>query len=180
MKNPRAQEMDLGKIENKLAERRHRLDQALAKIGATVTEYKEAEGRFTLMVRAPAPKDEVNAARWRLFIEKTILFSTTVKSWKLDFSKVFFAHEGIVRFLWRIVVTGEAVDSAKRVLAEIALETLAEGIEVTEVPLVGRVEYEHNPAKGKLKGAYGINSGGSSVADQLVGSLMAVTGGGGR
>lgn len=164
-----------GEIADLLAKRQHRLDQALAKIGVSVVEYSETKDRFTAMLRVPDPKDARNAKRWQRFIEKSVLFASTAKAWTLDLSKVFYATNGSVRFLWRIVAVSKAEDTAtpKRILSEIALEALREGAEVTEVPLIGRVEYVPDPANGKLKGAYPAGSG-----EQLVASLFAVTGGG--
>lgn len=139
-----------------------RVEQALAKIGVSIADASDDDGTMTLMLRIQG--DPTTQRRWRKTLERFLLAEEKGRAqWQADVSKHFFAKAGAVRFLWRLVFTGN-VKTASRVLRDCALESLKDGVEVTSLPLVGRVNYEFDPTKGKFKGAHDIGVGAKALA----------------
>jgi hypothetical protein len=131
-----------------------RLDQILKNIGAEIVKQETSDGRTTLFVRAG--KERLAAERWKAVIEELLLSCSGQKtpSWSVDLSKAFFVTEAkAVRFLWRIIFTGN-VKRGLESFGTSVMRSMSQGVEVTSMPLVGRVQYEFDPALGKMKGGH--------------------------
>lgn len=161
---------------------------ALTKIGAEVVRVEEKPTRIVYTVRVKVDDDLV-AARWRSTIESFILGTKEIQDkemtrpeekrthWQSDVSKFFFAHQGGVRFLWRIMIMSpraELIERGQNMLAMSAMRALSEGAEVTSFPLVGRKHYELDPTQGKFKGAHN-----SKMASRLIAAAIGGTNNGG-
>lgn len=146
-----------------------RLDQALARIGATIVKQDATpDGGIVLLIRAP--QDEVNAPRWIDAIKEFLVAAeqNAGQSWSADVSKTYFSKSGTIRYLWRLVLQGTTA-SAAGALGRAAIRALAEGVEVVSVPLVGRKTYEFDPANGKIKGAHDSRVAASALAAAVKG-----------
>lgn len=143
-----------------------RLDQALAKIGTQVLSADKTPDSLTILLRVLKDSDGANARRWHQAASKLVLLaeSSGKKSgtWGAEVAKVLYATHEVVKFQWRVVLTGNT-QTAQRIFGEGALEALRSGVEVTSAPLVGQIQYEYDPAKGKLKGGQFVGSSGDSA-----------------
>jgi hypothetical protein len=130
-----------------------KLDVVLKRLGATLVSADTKGQQTTLLIRAS--RDRRDAARWKVVIEEVLLASTETrnKGWSADVSKVFFAQDGAVKYLWRIIVKGE-LRKGLEAFGNAAIRSLSTGSEVTSIGLVGRKQYEFDPAAGKMKGAH--------------------------
>jgi hypothetical protein len=131
-----------------------RLDQLLKRIGAELVKAEQANGRVVLFVRAGTAAEQ--ATRWKLVIEGVLLAHHEQKGprWDLDLSKAFFVNEGgAIRYLWRFVLTGDVKRGAESVGFAVS-RALATGAEITEMPLVGQVQYPFDPQNGRIKGGH--------------------------
>ncbi len=125
------------------------LSGALKKVGAVVVKEKLAEGEATFYLRV----DPEAGAKWVDAISEFLL-GAEGKSFRVDVSKYFYADRGEVKYLWRIVISGDT-QLALQAFGAAALEArVRRAPEVTSMPLVGRVKYPFDPAKGKLKGSH--------------------------
>lgn len=128
-----------------------RLDQALNKIKIEVVSSKTDGRKATMLFRVP--KDSNNP--WGAAIQEFLLAATKLKEgWETDVSQVYFVDEGseTVRRLWRVVLEGNLKDGAAA-FSQAIIRTLATSVEVTSMPLTGRVEYG-----GGYKGAHNASS----------------------
>jgi len=143
-----------------------RLDQALAKIGVQVIEANPQAGQLTIHLRVLRDHQGLNASRWNKAASKLVTLAESSGrksgSWDGEVAKVLSANAGVVTYTWRVVLTGN-VKTAQRIFGEAALEALRTGVEVTSAPLIGQVQYEYDPAKGKLKGGHPVGSAGDSA-----------------
>lgn len=125
------------------------LGDALKRVGATIAKEKIEEAVATLYIRVDLDQGE----RWVEAMTEFMLVAAS-KEIQLDVSKYFYVASGSVRYLWRIVITG-AVNTALSLFGSCALAVaMAHTPEINSFPLVGRVKYEFNPAKGKIKGGH--------------------------
>ena len=85
-------------------------------------------------------------------------------------SKYFYPviESGVVRFLWRVILGGNP-RAAAEAMGRAAQRAVAAGVEVKSQPLVGRKEYVHDPASGKIAGAYSTNQGARVLAGAVGG-----------
>jgi len=147
-----------------------RLDQALTKIGVQVLKVEEVPQANQLIILLRVKPDALSRQRWNQTATKLVLCAEKGKRsgiWGAEIAKVLYAQGGSVRFVWRAILHGE-LNTAQRLFGEAALEALRTGVEVTSAPLVGQVEYPHDPAKGKLKGGYAVSSEGASPAASMI------------
>lgn len=132
---------------------------ALKRVGATIVKEKipeleeeEPNGSATLFLRVDLDLGE----RWAELVQE-LLLSSIGKKFAFDVSKYFYASQGSVRYLWRVVVTGN-VKRALEHWAQVAIQVVAaRNPEITSMPLIGRANYEFDPLRGKLKGAPDIH-----------------------
>lgn len=138
------------------------LKAALRRVGATVAQDKVEAESATIYLRVNPDQGEA----WVDAVSR-FLFAVEPKQYTADVSKYFFVAKGEVKYLWRIVLRGK-VEVAIQALANSAMESaMARAPEITSMPLVGRVEYQHNPAAGKLKGVHSYGA-----AEQVVGAAL--------
>ena len=149
-----------------------RLDQALAKIGVEIVDMDTKPEKMVLLLRVhtddPSYKPKWADAASRL-VQK-VYETRKGGTWSAEVSKLLMTADGQhVKFFWRVILAGHQ-GTAQRVFGEAVLESLRAGVEITSMPLVGQVQYEHNPAEGKIKGGYGVGSAGGSAGPGLVSS----------
>lgn len=138
---------------------------ALKRVGAVIVKEKVAEAEATYYLRV----DPDQGHKWVDAITG-FLVGASNKPFKADVSKYFYASQGSVKYLWRLVISGEVTEALTLLGASALTAAMAHAPEITSIPLVGRATYEYNPAKGKIKGAHDM--------DEAQGMLgMAVTGG---
>jgi hypothetical protein len=146
-----------------------RLDQALTKIGVHVVQVDSDSERMTLFLRVA--KEPLAARRWNLaasqFVQAAANSGQKSGTWNAEVSKVLYSKGSIVKFSWRVILSGN-LKTAQRVFGEAALAALKAGVEVTSAPLVGNRPPVHDPAKGKIKGGYMVGSAGDSVAASVI------------
>lgn len=138
-----------------------RLDEALQKIGVEVVKVSSDSNRLTLILRVHRDRDGLNMRRWNYAATKLVKTSNKAakaRLWSADVSKVLMESGGAVVYFWRVILTGN-VKTGQRVFGEAVLEGLRQGVEIKSMPLVGQVQYERDPAKGKLKGGHSLGTG---------------------
>lgn len=156
-----------------------RLDQAFQKAGfEIVSADKTKDGsRLTFEVRVPL-QGQV-PGRWKLMLDEVLTLSETLqkkgnKKWEVDISKKFFSRNGVVRYLWRIVMMGN-LSSCQLVFVQSTLASLRSGVELTEVPLVGQENLTPDLKNGRVRGAYTRNE--DDRASSVVAGAMMGNGG---
>lgn len=157
-----------------------RLDQAFKKAGfEIVSAQKDAQGgkRLVFDVRVPIQGQIPN--RWKLMMEEVLITAEIFErkenvKWQVDISKRFFAKNNIVRYLWRVVMSGDLA-ACQAVFVSSVLASLRSGNELKEVPLVGNVDLSPDLKNGRVRGAY--TRGDEDRASGVVASAM--MGGGG-
>lgn len=147
------------------------LGAALKRVGATIVKEKILDGvtggvgvaTFYLRV------DPDQGDKW-VEVISALLISGAERAFTLDVSKYFYVAQGAVKYLWRIIITGDT-SAGMLLFGSCALTVSVEHApEITSFPLVGRAKYPFDPAKGKIKGSY--------EADSAVGIInLAVAGG---
>lgn len=138
------------------------LDQALKRIGVTITKADQKPGQIVLLLRV----DPKKAALWNDALSEFLLASVTGQvAWTTDVSKYFYPVKdaGVVRYLWRVILGGNP-KAAAEALGRAAQRAVAAGVEVTSQPLVGRRE-----TIGATGGAYGMNEAQTVLANNLGG-----------
>jgi|GEM_PF-4248729 len=138
-----------------------KLDQALLKVGATIVKVEQGETRVVLLMRI----DQAKARYWTETVTEFLLAaSEKPQGWSADASKYFFAvpASGVVKFLWRVILLGD-VRAAAEALGRASQRVVQGTVEVMSQPLVGRKEYEFDPARGKFKGPQPLDSAGSLI-----------------
>jgi hypothetical protein len=147
-----------------------RVDQALARIGVTVVKLDKAEKRVTLFLRVSTEKDHVQM--WTSLVNDFLDVASAPgeRGWTVDLSKSFFFDRDAktTRYLWRLIFRGDT-NRALDTLQQAAIRALASAKEVVSMPLIGRVQYEHDPSRGKIKGAYGVGEGELMIARAAAG-----------
>lgn len=145
-----------------------KLNQALTRVGATIAQEKIQEKAATVYLRV----DPDQGDKWTDTVTE-FLVGSRGKSFKIDVSKYFFEQHGGVKYLWRIVVDGD-VTAALSLLGACAMQvSMQHAPEVKSMPLIGRIEYPFDPARGKLKGAHDVDASTALVS-------AAIGGGGGQ
>lgn len=126
-----------------------KLNQALKRVGASIAQEKINDKSATIYLRVDPDQGE----KWVETVTE-FLIGAEGKAFTADVSKYFFAQHGGVKYLWRIVIEG-AVDAALGLLGAAAMQvSVAHAPEIKSMPLIGRVEYPFDPARGKIKGAH--------------------------
>lgn len=151
------------------------LHAALARVGVRIVKAAgtTSEGDavvapiYTLYLRV----DEQQGHKWVETITGLLHSAkSNAKKFTVDVSKYFYVQGEDVRYLWRVVLTGDT-EFGQGVLASAAMQAaMAFAKEVTSIPLVGRRQYEFNPAKGKFMGGYDYETGQVVVAQALGGA----------
>jgi hypothetical protein len=137
-----------------------RLDAALKRVGVTIrSTEKKPDGGVVLLLRV----DPSKASLWADTVNEFLLASANEEAWRTDVSKRFFPAQGVVKFFWRVVLSGD-VSLAGQALGLAATRAVQQGVEVTSMPLIGRKEYPFDPSRGKLKGAHDAATAQSAVA----------------
>lgn len=143
------------------------LEPALKRIGASIVKKHIAETELTIYMRV----DPKQGAKW-VDLVTAFLLGARERTYRVDLSKYFYVDQGNVKYLWRLRVTGEASPGALVLLAQCALETsMAYAPRIDSFPLVGRVEYPYNPAKGLIKGAHDIDEANVIVSTAITGGV---------
>ena len=137
-----------------------RVDQAFAKAGFQITEATKGKDQITFSVRVPTDP-AIIAQRWSGMLAQILVVAEEVaskptKKWEIDISKRFFAKHGGVRWMWRIVMSGD-VKACQAALTTATINSLRIGNEISQVPLVGQTSMEPDPKNGKFKGSYPRN-----------------------
>lgn len=158
-----------------------KLEHVLKRIGVTVVSTeKRQNGSVQLLLRLAKTTQTLNPATlWAVTINEFLLAGAEKQangqlkvSWRADVSKYFYpkADAGVVVFLWRVILMDD-VPGAGEALGQAAIRALAQTVTVKSMPLVGRATYEHDPKRGKIKGAYATGEGGGTdVAASLISS----------
>lgn len=150
----------------RLARKAEQLDAALRRVGAHIAKEQvtaRAATRYLVVDLAQGEK-WVDALR-----EFLVVLSGKTPALTADASKCYFAREGRLRYLWRVSIQGDVM-RADALFTACALEaSMAHTTMVMSMPLVGRIEYPFDPARGKLKGGHEL--------DQAVGILNAAISG---
>lgn len=150
-----------------------RIDQAFAKCGFEIVDVAREPDRMVIDVRISA-RDPKAAGRWSHLFEPVLLASESSKGmWSAEISKRFFTRNGRLRYLWRLVLSGNLA-KASSVVVGAAIDSLRIGNELDEVPVVGGAARPPDPASGRYKGAYKRDDG--DRASQLVASAFSVGG----
>lgn len=152
-----------------------RVDQAFRRAGFEIVEATKENGVLTFSVRVPLHQ-EVVPMRWKMMMEHILVTAEVIaskpqKKWGIDIAKRFFSKNGVVRFLWRVQMTGD-LTSAQAALVQAVLNALRVGNELREVPLIGQANLVPDPKNGKFKGAYPRNE--EDRASQVVAGAFAV------
>lgn len=138
----------------------------LKRAGVTVVKAQGSGTSKTLLLRVSDMK------RWTSIVEALLLARST-NTWQVDLSKWYHVQDGELRYMWRLVATGE-VETALNVLGRCAIESLRSGVkELDSFPLVGRAVYPIDPARGLFKGAHDFE-----CPQSYVSAAMATIGGG--
>ncbi len=125
---------------------------ALARIGVEVAQQKAGREEVTIYLRV----DNAQAEKWIDFVT-TFLRGAHGKKYKVDLSKYFYLSQGDVRYLWRVFIRGATFADGIDLLRQCAVETsLAHAPQLDSFPLVGRIKYPFDPARGKLKGGHDL------------------------
>lgn len=137
---------------------------ALKRVGAQIVKEKATEATATLLLRVDPEQGE----KWVAVIT-SFLLGISEKSCTADISKYFYVQQGAIRYLWRIVLTGDA-SGAISFLSSCALEiSMTQVKELSSFPLVGRVRYPFDLTHGKLKGGYELEQAQAIVAQATLG-----------
>jgi hypothetical protein len=140
----------------------------LKRVGATIVKEKLGDAEATYYLRV----DPDQGAKW-VDAVSAFLTGSSGKPYSADISKYFYASQGSVRYLWRIVLSGD-VNSALTLFGACAVQAaMAHAPEITSIPLVGRIRYPYDPARGKIKGAHEVDT-----AMGVIGAAAAGFGGG--
>lgn len=142
------------------------LKAVLKRVGGEIVKEKITDTEVNLYLRI----DPEQGGKWVDAITEFLL-SAENKKFTADISKYFYAAGGGVRYLWRVVLRGEANEGLELFGRAILTASIPHTQELTSYPLVGRVEYTRDIASGKLKGPHDANQ-----AQQIV--AMAAFGGG--
>jgi hypothetical protein len=140
-------------------------DQALKRIGVTIVKTENGQNKVILLLRVN-PKQ---ADLWNDTLTEYLLASADRRvNWTTDVSKYFYPvpDQGVVKYLWRVILSGNP-RAAAEAMGRAAQRAIAAGVEVTSQPLVGRREYEFDPARGKIAGAHGVDSAATILANAL-------------
>lgn len=142
------------------------LDVLLRKLGVQIAAKQETPNQLVLGLRID--KGERARMRWKMFIEEILLreHGDGRKQWTIDISQRYFLDEATKspRMMWRIVIahsTKKARTVALQRIHDAALQSLGAGIEVTEMPLVGRVDYN---TPGGTRGVHGVGEAASLIS----------------
>lgn len=133
---------------------------AMAQIGAEVVKTEEKGATLRVWCRIPT-----KGPAWSAVLRNVL--NRAGAEWQIDVSKVYFLKEGSIRFLWRLIFSGD-VEAAQAAVVQCLDQTQGER-EVTSMPLVGRVEYPFDPANGKTKGATHV---GENAAARAIGAAQ--------
>lgn len=125
------------------------LGEALKRVGAQVVKEKVEDKRATLFVRV----DIEQGAKW-VDAVTNLLLSAQGKAFTIDVSKYFYASGGQVKYLWRVVIDGDVADGLALWAACSMQAHMNHVPEITSFPLIGRIKYPFDPAKGLLKGGH--------------------------
>jgi len=136
------------------------LEAAMAQIGAEVVKTEEKGTTFRVWCRIPT-----KGSVWSTVLREVL--SRSGAEWSVDVSKSYFVKDGSIRFLWRLIFSGD-VGAATAAVVQCLDRSQGER-EVTSMPLVGRVEYEFDPARGKTKGAHNAKD---NVAAVVIGGAQ--------
>lgn len=125
------------------------LNNILARVGVTIAKTERpAANRVVVLLRVGKQN------YWNETLNEFLLASTDPRvSWTTDVSKWFYAADGGVRFLWRVVLNGDP-QGAGEALGRAAMRATQGTVEVTSQPLVGRRNYTLDVANGKMMGAH--------------------------
>lgn len=136
-----------------------RLDQAFRKAGFVITGATTSaeNNKITMLVRIPG-NDNVVVARWRQWLEDVLVMAERKAAqseggWGLDVSKKIYSEKGSIKYIWRVVITGNIV-AAQAVMTQSTINALRVGVELDSIELVGASSNRPDPKNGKFKGVY--------------------------
>lgn len=108
-----------------------KLEQAMKRIGATITKQQDKPGSSTLLLRIP----EQRAAEWIDTMTAFLMAAVDPEVWSTDVSKYFYLDQGAPRYQWRIVVRGDT-EKGLNLLGNCAVNAgMAHAPEVASFPL---------------------------------------------
>jgi hypothetical protein len=126
------------------------IEEVLRRIGAEIVKTEQRPDSLRLWCRIPNRSIRAWAVGLKDFLGRA------GKTWDADVSKSYFLKDGAIRFTWRVILSGDyAAGQAELVLALSPAQSES-SMEVTSMPLVGRVEYVLDTARGKTKGAHNV------------------------
>lgn len=133
------------------------LKESMQRVGASIVKVESGKDKAVLYLRL----EDGSFDSWRSCIEELLLSQTA--EWSADVSKYFFAGGGVVKYLWRIIFSGDTKQGAAA-LARAAHRSRVQTVELGSQPLVGRKEYPFDPLSGKIAGAYSEKQGNQLIA----------------
>jgi hypothetical protein len=144
-----------------------KLESIFKRLGVEIVKtLQPAPGQVTLFLRV----GQGSGDKWRTVLEEYIPGLDPKAG--VEVSKVFFANEGNLRYLWRfkVVTTPEKLPAVLEDFGNTAIRTFASTVEVTSVPLIGRATYSFDPTTGKTKGVQPPGAAGALLAASGLGS----------
>ncbi len=145
---------------------------ALKRVGGTVVKQnvqmpsaERARGAGTFYVRV----DPEAGDKWVDFVTN-VLVGAKNKEYTVDISKYFYAENDQVKYLWRIVLTGNVAQGLAMAAASAIASSAQHAEEITSFPLVGRATYEFDPLRGKIKGGHDYDVGVNILGLAMAGS----------
>lgn len=135
------------------------LDKLLLRAGIEVAKTETHPGRAVLLLRMAKQNF------WNEVLREFLLASAK-KPWTVDISKWFYIQDSDVRFLWRVVLSGDPRQGAEA-LGQAAMRAVQTSVEVVSQPLVGRRDYPFDPANGKMMGAHDARTAGAALATAI-------------
>jgi hypothetical protein len=150
-----------------------KLDQVFAKAGFVILDAKKQGDNIVVLVRVPT-REQIVPLRWKTWMDTVLGSAERATAWGVDVSKVFYSERGVMKYRWRIVLSGNT-KQAQHMCVQAALNALRAGVEVNEIELIGQENLTPDPRAGKFRGAY--KRGEMDVASQVVASAFTAIGG---
>lgn len=134
------------------------LEPEFKRLGATVVQATPGgtatKPKLTLMLRVGV--DDTSQGRWRNFIHEILLHQKKDKgkAWTVDIGQTYYLDGESLRYLWRVIINGTGKDALTRAetrMRQSVIGSLSTGVEITSMPLVGRLSYSGK----KTMGGYG-------------------------
>lgn len=155
-----------------------RVDQAFARAGFEIVNATKNGDQLVFDVRVPV-RDNI-PSRWTNLLAQVLPHAESVAGkakpkWLLEVVKRFYSKNGVVRYLWRVTMSGNLA-AGQAVLVQSTLDALRTGHELDEVPIPGQMNMQPDPAHGRFRGSYANKDGSGAAASMAVASAFTAGG----